>query len=87
MRLIRIWYSIYNAEIINLKEAIDRLSKNRSLTFGILENKLDLLADLRYVYDSAETLQKREFVGLVFDNNIYYENQIFITHHDGDIVT
>ncbi|WP_310023824.1 MULTISPECIES: recombinase family protein [Chryseobacterium] len=73
------WYSIYNAEIISLKGAIERLSENRSLAFGILENKLDLLTDLRYVYDAAETLQKREFVSLVFDNNLYYENQIFRT--------
>ncbi|WP_181390521.1 hypothetical protein [Sphingobacterium athyrii] len=55
------------------------MSENRSLAFGILENKLDMLTDLRYVYDSAETLQKREFVSLVFDNNLYYENRIFRT--------
>lgn len=81
------WYSIYNAEIICLKGAIERLSENRSLAFGILENKLDMLTDLRYVYDSAETLQKREFVSLVFDNNLYYENQIYRTPTMIDILS
>ncbi|AZA93616.1 Uncharacterised protein [Chryseobacterium nakagawai] len=52
---------------------MERLSENRSLAFGILENKLDMLTDLSYVYDSSETLQK----SVVFDNNLYYENRIF----------
>lgn len=73
------WHSNYNSEIDHLKGAIERLSQNRSTAFEILENKLDLLTDLRYVYSASETLQKREFVNLVFDSNLYYENGIYRT--------
>lgn len=73
------WHSIYNTEIINLRGAIERLSANRSLAFEILETKLDLLTDLRQVYESSETIQKREFVSLVFDSNLYYQNRIYRT--------
>jgi len=32
-----------------------------------------------FVYSKANTLQKREFVNIVFDSNLYYENGIYRT--------
>jgi DNA invertase Pin-like site-specific DNA recombinase/uncharacterized protein Veg len=73
------WYSIYNNEILNLKGAIERLSNDKSKAFSILEDNMKLLTDMRHVYTVSDTLQKREFVKMVFDNNLYYENGIYRT--------
>ncbi|MCA5004963.1 recombinase family protein [Sphingobacterium bovistauri] len=73
------WYSIYNDNILNLKGAIERLSNDKSVAFNILEKNLNMLTDMRHVYSVADTLQKREFVKMVFDSNLYYENGIYRT--------
>lgn len=73
------WHSIYSDNIFNLKGAIERLSNDQSQAFSILEKNLNLLTDMRYVYTKSDTLQKREFVTLVFDSNLYYENGIYRT--------
>ena len=73
------WYSIYSNEILTLKGAIERLSNDKSEAFCILEDNLNLLTDMRHVYDVSDTLQKREFVNMVLDSNLYYENGIYRT--------
>ena len=73
------WHSIYNKEISNLKGAVERLGNDQSRAFSILEDRLELLTDMKHVYSRADTLQKREFVNMVFDSNLYYENDIYRT--------
>ncbi len=73
------WYSTYNQSVINLKGAVERLSKDEGKAFDILNKHLDLLTDMRYVYTQADTMQKREFVSMVFDNNLYYQDGIYRT--------
>jgi hypothetical protein len=38
---------------------------------------LDLLVDLKSLYNRATITQKREFVKLVFDSNLYYQDGIY----------
>ena len=73
------WYSTYSNSIIDLKGAIERLGTNQSLAYTILEKNLKFLTDIPYVYSKSDTLQKREFINLVFDNNLNYENGIYRT--------
>ncbi len=73
------WYSTYNQSIINLSGTIERLSKDQGKVFDILSKHLDLLTDMRYVYSHSDTLHKREFVSMVFDNNLYYQDGIYRT--------
>jgi site-specific DNA recombinase len=73
------WYGPYSQEIITHKAAIDRLDGNQNLAFKILDKNLGYLTDLRSVYSAATTLQKREFVKQVFDNNLYYQNGTYRT--------
>ena len=49
------------------------------MSFKILEKNLNQLTDMKFVYSKANTLQKREFVNIVFDSNLYYENGIYRT--------
>lgn len=34
---------------------------------------------MKFIYSKANTLQKRVFVNIVFDSNLYYENGIYRT--------
>lgn len=73
------WYAKYNKELVDTKGAIERLDRDHGKAFKILENNLQLLTDMRYVYSIADTMQKRDFVNLVFDSNLYYETGIYRT--------
>ncbi len=48
-------------------------------TIGLLEDNVNLLTDMRHVYHTSDTLQKRGCVHSVFDSNLYYENAIYRT--------
>lgn len=81
------WYATYNYNIINLKGSVECLNRDDNKAFDILNKHLNLLTDMRYVYTQANTLQKREFVSMVFDNNLYYEEGIYRTPIMMDIFT
>ncbi len=74
------WYSTCNYTILNLKGAIERLSYDQGRACEILEKNLNLLGDMKYVYNQADTMQKREFISMVFDNN--FKAGLSNTHHD-----
>lgn len=73
------WSNLYNTEIRVLNTSIERLSTNQNKAYKILEKNLNSLNDIRQIYSKANTIQKREFVNLVFDSNLYYENGIYRT--------
>jgi site-specific DNA recombinase len=73
------WYSTYSDHILTLTAAIERLSPNQGKAFEILDRNLDLLGDIRHIYTKSGTLQKREFVNMVFDGNLYYQEGIYRT--------
>ncbi len=73
------WHSNYNDHMINLRGAVERLEEKPCKAFNILSKHLGLLSDMRYVYTQSDTLDKREFVNLVFDNNLYYQDGIYRT--------
>jgi site-specific DNA recombinase len=73
------WYATYDSTIQNLKRTIERLSTDQSNAFLVLENNLSQLTDMHYVFSKSNTLQKREFISMVFDNNLYYQEGIYRT--------
>jgi site-specific DNA recombinase len=73
------WYATYDGTIQNLKRTIERLSTDQSKVFLVLENNLSLLTDMHSVFSKSNTLQKREFINMVFDNNLYYQEGIYRT--------
>lgn len=38
-----------------------------------LEDNLNLLTDMQYIFTTSDVLQKRKFINMVFDNNLYYQ--------------
>jgi site-specific DNA recombinase len=73
------WYSNYSYSVLNLKGSIERLSINTNEVFELLKKNMDLLTDIPYVYSKSTTLQKREFVSMVFDTNLYYQEGVYRT--------
>lgn len=73
------WYSNYNSTILSLKAAVDRLNQNEDRAFTILEKNLEMLTDIQSIYSKADILQKREFVNMVFDSNLYYQDGVYRT--------
>lgn len=41
-----------------------------------LEDNLNLLTDMQYIFTTSDVLQKRKFINMVFDNNLYYQEDI-----------
>lgn len=73
------WYTNYSSTILSCKGAIERLGKVQNRAFTILQNNLEMLADLKKVYLQSDIMQKREFVKLVFDSNLYYQEGVYRT--------
>ncbi len=73
------WCNRYKDNIDNLKIAIERLNASHREAFEILNKQLDVLTDVKSVFNKFDTLEKREFINLVFDSNLYYENGIYRT--------
>lgn len=73
------WYTTYNTEVTSCKDSITRLSHVDKHAFTILQKNLDLLVDLKSLYNRASITQKREFVKLMFDSNLYYQDGIYRT--------
>jgi site-specific DNA recombinase len=45
----------------------------------ILEHKLDLLIDVKHIFNQGTLLQKRELIKMLFHNNLYYRDGLFLT--------
>ncbi|WP_432327692.1 recombinase family protein [Mucilaginibacter sp. P25] len=73
------WYANYNSEILTLNATIERYSKDPKSGYKLVSNHLTMLTDMEYVYNQATTIEKREFISMVFDSNLYYENGIYRT--------
>lgn len=65
------WYIEYNEKIIKLKKSIDKLNYIVDKVTDILEQKLDLLIDVKHIFNQGTLLQKKELIKILFDNNLY----------------
>lgn len=73
------WYSTYSSTILSCKSALERLAKTENHAYTILQKNLDMLGNIKEIYIQANIIQKREFVKLVFDSNLYYQDGIYRT--------
>jgi len=73
------WYSTYSRNIVMLKGFVEKTQKSIGRSTEVLERDLYQMKDIKAIYTSANTIQKREFVKQVFDSNLYYENGIYRT--------
>lgn len=73
------WSNKYKSNIESLELAILRLKGNKKDVHNILNQHLSYLSNFREIYEKSDTLEKREFLDLVFDSNLYYESGSYRT--------
>jgi len=73
------WHSQLIPKIGSLKADIEKLSEDENDVYLLLQNQLDRLSDLQYVYTIATTTQKQAFIRQGFDNRLYYQNRVYRT--------
>ena len=73
------WYGEYTKQFNYLRSQIDDLKKQDNTTHTLLIQTVDSLSDMRHVFDTCNALQKQQLVRTVFDNSLYYENNIYRT--------
>ena len=73
------WFTSINNNRISLKATIEHLSSDQNKTFKILQNNLEKLSDLEFVFNKTNALEKQELINLVFDHNLYYQEGMYRT--------
>ena len=79
------WYADLTQKRISLKAQIERLSQDMNEVYFLMQEELIQLTDLQYIYGTFPTLDKQEFLRMVFDNRLYYRDNIYRTHYLMDI--
>ena len=72
-------YSKYIDELLIYKGKIRKSNKPTNVIASLLEKNIELLKNLPKIFQQADTLQKQEFIKIVFDNNLYYKNGTYRT--------
>jgi site-specific DNA recombinase len=75
------WDLEYNEKIIKLRKSIEKLNYIVDKVIDILGQKLNLLIDVKDIFNQGTLLQKRELVKMLFDNNLYYRDGLFLTSY------
>lgn len=73
------WFSSINNNRIALKASIERLSGNQNRTYKILQNNLEKLSDLEFIFNKTSPLEKQELINLGFEQNLYYQGGMYRT--------
>ena len=73
------WHAQLIPKISSLKADIEKLSEDENEVYSLLQNQLDRLSDMQYIYTIATTTQKQAFIRQGFDNRLYYQNGVYRT--------
>lgn len=75
------WNLEYSNKIVKLKIAIEKLKTILIRTVKLLDQKLDLLIDVKQIFSLATLLHKRELIKLLFSNNLYFLNGNYLSYN------
>lgn len=72
-------YSEFTNQRQALKVQMDRLSADQNHIWYLLQEELEMVTDMHYIYKTATTLNKQEMIRRVFDRGLYYKQNIYRT--------
>ncbi len=75
------WYNDLVQQRISLSAQIEKLNQDKNQSNYLLQNNLDKLTDMQYVYQAAGTLEKQQLIRMVFDNRLYYRESLYRTSY------
>ena len=73
------WYRELTDKTMALRAQLQRIGTDQGQLWFLLQNELDKLTDLHYIYETATTQQKQQLVGLGFDYSLYYQDGSYRT--------
>lgn len=73
------WHTDLTSQKIKLSGDITVYSRNEKEKWFILDQQLEKLSDLQYLYNNVSTTDKQELLRQVFDNGLYYKEKIYRT--------
>jgi len=75
------WYTEHSTQKRALSASLRMISDDQSGIMEYYSKEINLLSDLPHVFNSGTTLQKQQFLRLVFDNQLYYEKGAYRTRY------
>jgi len=73
------WFSELRQRRTITKAEIDKLQRDDNSLYLLLQNNIEQLTDLPYMYRRLDTTAKQEFIRSVFDNKLYWRDNIYRT--------
>ena len=73
------WFSDLTQRRTITKAHIEKLNRDDNELYLLMQNNLEKFTDLQYLYKNLETVEKQEFIRLVFDSKLYYQGDIYRT--------
>lgn len=75
------WYNDLTKKRIKLRAEIENLSQSKNNLNVLLHSELDKLSNLQDIYFNASTIEKQQFIRLLFDNQLYYQDHMYRTSY------
>lgn len=79
------WHNDYSSRQRQLSHRVKELTRSEREVYTLLEENLPKLNDMQFVYNACTTTQKQEFLRLVFDNSLYYQDKVYRTPYIMDV--
>lgn len=73
------WHGTLTEKKIKLAADIDRYSRDEKEKWFLLDQQLEKLTDMQYLYNNITTTEKQELLRQVFDNGLYYQSKLYRT--------
>jgi DNA invertase Pin-like site-specific DNA recombinase len=79
------WFADLTQQIGHSKALIEKFSRDENEMFLLLDENLEKLSDMQYLYNVSDTSGKQEMIRIVFDQQLYYRNKMYRTPYLMDI--
>lgn len=73
------FYSDYTQQINYTKAQVEKLSRSENEFFYLLDANLQMLTNLKELFNVASLSDKQQLLNMVFDSKLYYQNRIYRT--------
>lgn len=73
------WFADLTQQRMLIKAQTDDLKRDDNELYMLMKHNIDRFTDLQFLYNNFETVDKQEFLRLVFDRKLYYQGGIYRT--------
>ncbi|MBC7650931.1 MAG: hypothetical protein H7101_04195, partial [Deinococcales bacterium] len=81
------WHSHHSHQRIAVNAQLDQLQKEEKHIWYLVQDELEKLSDLHYLYEIGNTSDKQQLIRLGFDSRLYYSGGLYRTPYMMPIFT